>query len=324
MSYRRMQMKVGIFSVLALVLLAGATGILASGLFRQNEQDYVLYFEGSVAGLNVGAPVEFRGVPLGRVTSISVVANMRDDVVRIPVGVDIDEKAITRKRGSATVTDELRDAMIQRLVKRGLRARLTMGNLLTGQLRITLDFFPETTAYYVSEDQEREIPTLSSPLEEFSRALSRVQIDKIAEKLMLTLEGMNQILHSEELTGALSGIRHSINLVVELLEGMPQLRDDARRMLGSIDAAAQLVGQEIPQWGNEFQGAWHRLAEAAKKAEQLFASTEKLAAPNSVTMQKVQQALQDLSDAARAIRALATTLERQPESLLRGKGGNRP
>ena len=319
-----MHLKVGIFSMLALVLLVTGVGLLASGVFFRDNEDYVLYFEGSVAGLSVGAPVVFRGVPLGRVASISLVAHDKDEAITIPVGIEIFERNIRHLGTSGRVTDAVRDEMIRRMVQQGLRARIALVSLLTGQARIELDFFPDTPIRFRSADPGSEIPTLSSPLEEFSRALSKINLDKIAHNFLHALENFNTIITSEELKGTLAGLKQVADDTSALLREMPDLVQSAQKTLQGIATAADRTAREVPKLGRDLSLALDNISKAAERAEKLFLDTGRLLSPNSTTGRDMQSAVRELAEAARAVRSLARSLERNPESLLRGKGRQQP
>ena len=324
MPSKRAQLTVGIFSAIALLLFVLGVGLLASGTFFKDVEDYVLYFEGSVAGLSVGAPVVFRGVPLGRVTSISLVANDHGDAITIPVGIDIVEENIRHDGIHGGVTDDVREKMISHMIRRGLRARIVTASFLTGQARVELDLFPDTPVRYHSADHDREIPTLTSPLEEFSRALSRINIDKIAHSLLQALESFNKVMTSEELKGTLSGLKRITDEATVLAQEIPALVENARKTLQRIETAADRTAREVPKIGNDMSLALDGVSKAAEHAEKMFLNIGRLTSPNSATMRDLQSAVKELAEAAKAIRSLAKTLERSPESLIRGRGRQQP
>ena len=321
---KRVYLKVGIFSTLALVLLVTGIGLLASGVFFKDKDEYLLYFEGSVAGLNVGAPVVFRGVPIGRVTSISLVTDDRSETITIPVGIDIIEANIRHAEVPGAVTEGTRDEMIRRMKERGLRARIAIVSFLTGQARIELDLLPEAPAQYHSADPRSEIATLSSPLEEFSRALARVHIDKIAHSLLQALDSFSTVMTSEELKGSLVGFKRLADEAAILAQAMPELLENTRKALQGIETAADKAAREVPRLGNDMRIALDSFGKAAERADKLFLDAGRLMSPNSATVRDLQSAMQELAEAARAIRSLAKTLERSPEILLRGKGRQQP
>ena len=317
---KRVHLKVGIFSAFALVLFVIGVGLLASGAFFKDQDEYLLYFQGSVAGLNVGAPVVFRGVPIGRVTSIALVADDRSETITIPVGIDIFEENIRRIDIPGGVTEAERDEMIHRMKARGLRARIAIVSFLTGQARIELDLLPEAPARYHSAYPRSEIATLSSPLEEFSRAIARINIDKIAHSLLQALDSFNNVMASEELKGSLSGLKRLADEAAVLAQAMPALLENVRKALQVFETAADRTAQEVPKLSHDMRIALDSFGKAADRADKLFFDAGRLLAPSSATVRDLQSAVKELTEAAKAIRSLAKTLERNPESLLRGRG----
>ncbi|SAL09437.1 mammalian cell entry protein [Caballeronia peredens] len=146
---------------------------------------YVFAFEGSVRGLAVGAPVEFRGIPIGEVAAIYTRFDPVTKRISIPVEVRIYPERFTSRfasepKGGRMATD--RHALADLLVERGLRGQLRTGSLLTGQLYVAMDFFPG--AKKASIDWERsppEMPTTPSGLESLQDSMNRIitRIDKL-------------------------------------------------------------------------------------------------------------------------------------------------
>jgi len=317
----------------------------------------VLYFEGSVSGLNVGAPVVFRGVPFGRVTHISLVADDKGDLVTIRVGIDIFEESIKRLGAAHPgVTKADRHKLILSMIEHGLRARIAIASFVTGQARIELDLLPETPARYRATKPRNEIPTLPSPLEEFSRAFARIEVDKIANSLFQALESFNSVMAGEELRGALIGIRQaleSFNSVMaggelrgaligirQALEsfnsvmageelqgtliGIRQFTDDGSVSAREMTALLKNVQKTLQGFeravDHDIRVALDSFAKAAERAEKFFLDADRLVSPNSAMVRDLQSAMKELDEAAKAIRNLARSLERNPESLLRGRG----
>ena len=96
---------VGAFVIGGLTLLVAGIILLGGGRMFSDDIEYVLYFDGSVSGLSIGAPVVFRGVPMGQVTRISLEANPRDASVTIPVYIRLDENSIVRAGVAGELTD---------------------------------------------------------------------------------------------------------------------------------------------------------------------------------------------------------------------------
>src|SRR5262249_37717843 len=119
---------VGAFVVVAVVLVVVAAGFWGSGRLFERKYRYVCYFPGSVNGLTVGAPVKYRGVPVGRVDDMLIPYEGGTDL-RVAVVIDLLTRQIRRRGGEI----EPKPEVIALLVQRGLRARLQSESIITGQ-----------------------------------------------------------------------------------------------------------------------------------------------------------------------------------------------
>ena len=149
---------IGIFVVVALALVVVAVLVLGSGKFFKNNPKVVMYFQGSVKGLSVGSPVAFRGVKVGAVTEIKMLFNPKDLSVMIPVYVELEQGSLEVVQGGGSM-EAFRKAhsmnmkdFAQELIKRGVRAQLDMQSIVTGQLMVSLDFYPDKPAILVGAD----------------------------------------------------------------------------------------------------------------------------------------------------------------------------
>lgn len=150
-----------------------------------NTLKYVMYFNGSVRGLTEGAPVQLRGFPVGTVTSISMELDEKTAEIRIPVTVELEPDRLRAVNNQPDVSDK--DIMDQ-LIKKGLRAQLQTGSLLTGQLLVDLDFYPASKIVLsVNNSVYPEFPTTASSLDEFTHS-AQIIMDKIAK---LPLESLS-------------------------------------------------------------------------------------------------------------------------------------
>ncbi len=168
---------------------------------------FVLRFDGSVRGLSVGAPVEYRGIRVGTVKAIELGADPNNKGTVSPVVLidiepqrtmdyqDIDKTKTSEEGISEFEKDPV--ARIEALVKRGLRARLQTGSLITGQLFVEIDIFPDATpAVMLTSGQYPEIPTLPNSLEGIIASLNRI-LDKVEDAdLQGTLKNLNALMVS--------------------------------------------------------------------------------------------------------------------------------
>src|SRR5262245_31220849 len=133
---------IGAFVIGAIICMVAGVLLLGGGKFFTEKQSYVLFFDSSVEGLNVGAPVIFRGVQLGQVTEISAIADPQTFDVRIKVMVEIVRGVINVGVEGQYFKDHREG--VQRLIQRGARASLRMQSFVTGLLYVALDFHPDT------------------------------------------------------------------------------------------------------------------------------------------------------------------------------------
>jgi len=129
------------------LLLCTATGPRPSIRLRAIRRTYQLIFKGSVRGLAPGASVEFRGIPIGEVTDISAQIDVKTFDFSAPVTISLDPRRLGVKildLGPGANLDTMRRKLIDALVAHGVRAQLKTGNLLTGSLYVSLDFFPKS------------------------------------------------------------------------------------------------------------------------------------------------------------------------------------
>jgi len=313
---------VGAFVLGGLALLVLGIILLGGGRLFSNDLEYVLYFDGSVSGLSTGAPVVFRGVPMGSVTRINLVANARDSNVTIPVYVRIDERSFVRASGSASPSESIQQEIIRRMVQRGLRARLHLQSLITGQYRVELDFYPATPANFRSATPDMEIPTIPSPIDTLQSTLSQMPLEQMINSLSAVLQNLALGLSDDKLGKALAAFTETFQEAHGILhEG--SLRTNTEQVLKNLNSASTSVEKELPATMVAFREGMQSMAVAADQLRAATASAQGILGRDSPTMNDLRRLLKESTDAMRAMRALAETLERNPEALLRGKQGAR-
>ncbi len=314
---------IGIFVVAALALLVFGVLILGGKSIFNQRTEYVMYFDESVSGLSVGAPVLFRGVQLGQVTKINFIANSRTESVTIPVHVAIDDSSLIGSgvgRPGRTVTTA---TMIKHMIQRGMRAQLGMQSFITGQYRIELDFYPESPARYMSGNREREIPTRASPLGEIRKRLSNLPLDEITAAVQDALHGIVRLTNNEDIPLALAAIKDSFQNLSHFIASSEDLRRDAGSTLKGLSRLSVTLDRELPEAVRAFSEAAANVSTAAAQLRKTMGTAEGVVSKDSRTVRDLNNALEELVITARAIRNLANMLERNPEALLRGKAGGR-
>ncbi len=252
---------------------------------------YLLYFEGSVRGLSVGAPVEVRGIKFGEVVDVRLQFDVGELEPRIPVLIRTEPGRIEVVGGEDTGQSNL-DA----LVAKGMRAQLKTGSLLTGQLYVDIDLHPDAEPATVSyEGKYPVLPTLPSSMEEIRASIAGVlakieqmPIAEIGTHLNNTLAGTDRLVNSPELAETVQNLNTTIRNTRDLVQKL-----DAR------------VAEET--------------AKTLEQAQTTLQSLEASIGPNSELYTQLTELVDNLGRAAQSIRLLADYLERHPEALIRGK-----
>jgi len=314
---------IGAFVLGALALLVAGVLIFGSGKIFADTWKFVVYFEGSVKGLSVGSPVMFRGVKIGTVTDIQIAFDPQQMAAIIPIIIDIEKDKF---QGGAMDRKYFRE-----LLEKGLRAQLQMQSIVTGQLAVYLDFFPDSPVVLRGKDAEYpEIPSILSKTEELQKTLAELPLEDLVEKIHSAMEGVDRLANSPELHAAVSSLGTTAKEVQEMVRTL----DGEIRALGqegrkTTEAATKALNQ-MEKFLTMEEGASGEMArninETLAEARATFHKTEatleavRQTASDERSTYQLQRALREMAAAARAVNTLVDYLERHPEALLRGKG----
>ena len=134
---------------------------------------FLLYFDGTVRGLTPDAPVEFRGITLGKVVSVDLEFDAESEKFVIPVVIELEPERFGG--GTSGYAPEKRRQILEAMIADGLRAQLKTGNLLTGKLYVDLDFYPDAEKQVLREAKGYEVlPTIPTSIEEITRSVNAV------------------------------------------------------------------------------------------------------------------------------------------------------
>ena len=221
MSKQASKSLIGAFILGALVLVIAGIVIFGSGKFLTNVQKNVMFFEGSVKGLQIGAPVVVRGVQIGHVTDILLEVNKRDLTAFIPVYIEVYQQKIV-PIGDDHSYDQ---RFLQALIKKGLRAQLQLQSFVTGKLMVNLDFYPNTAIRLVGlEKRYPEIPTIHSGLEQLTKRLEELPLKQIADRLNDTLAGISRLLNSRDLQASIGSLNQLLKDTDAFMENVKKLQ----------------------------------------------------------------------------------------------------
>jgi len=297
---------IGAFLVGAVVLLVSGVLIFGGGKFFTKVSNYVLYFDGSVKGLNIGSPVIFKGVKIGSVTDIKVRLEGKElSNIRTPVFIEIEPDRISKSSADPELVDFMEKArtgkVMEILITRGMRAQLETQSLVTGQLAIALDFHPDTPINLVGGDPKYlEIPTIPSTMEALTDTIKDLPLEELVDRILKLVKNADSVVNSPDLKGSISALHEALKSANKLVQNVD---GKVGPLISSIDKTA--VAAQA----------------ALKEAKESLDLTENILAEDSPTLTELTNTLREVSAAASSLSALADYLQRHPESLLRGKGG---
>ena len=261
---------------------------------------FVMYFDQSVRGLSPGAPVEIKGIQVGEVISVKLQYDMKKLDFHIPVLIVLEpermdmllttsgETVVGKEKDEQLAIDAQHkydaEARAKELIKRGFRAQLKQGNLLTGQLYIDLDFYPDAPPATLEEVNGYPVfPTVAAPLEQIVnrvdnilKKVEQIPFDKIGQELQVAIAELATTL--EEVKG-LSG---KVNE-----ETIPKVNASLDQLQETLNGIESTLG------------------------------------PDSALNYNTRQVTSELALAIRSIRSLLEYLERDPQALILGKEGDK-
>jgi paraquat-inducible protein B len=323
---------IGAFVMGALGLLVIAVIAFGSGQLFRKTKNFVLYFDGSVNGLHIGAPVKFKGVEIGSVTDILLQLNQDMQVSKIPVIIEIDLKKMT-SRGASGAVAEQQEAFQQAIHDRGLRGQLRTESLVTGVLYVALDFFPGTPINLVQQpngdNKYPEIPTVPTALEQAQDAISQI-IKKLEEidfkglikSLSETISGVDQLVNSPAVKSTLRQLDQTMPKIDAAVVSFNKLANDVDGKFSSLSDNLGQTSDATRQAMKQAENTLKQTDAALKAAEGAMTNIKDVIDPESPTFYEIGKSLREVSAAARALRLLGNYIERNPRALIFGKPEN--
>ncbi|MEO6745558.1 MAG: MlaD family protein [Caldimonas sp.] len=261
-----------------------------------------MIFDQTARGLAENAPIDFLGIEIGRVRTVSLDYDAKRQSFPVRVMAEIFPLRLGAVRGalfSGIDGDPAAELnVLKRMVEKGLRAQLRTGNLLTGQLFVALDFVPKANkATATVADGTLDMPTVPGTLSEVQsqvaeivQKMAKVPFEEIGTNLAATLGQANKAI--------------------------AQLTPEARKALAEASAA---IGQLTPEAKKALAEVERTLARAQASLDSLDRNVTN---PNAPLQRNVEETMEELRRAAQSLRTLSDYLQLHPESLLRGKPGD--
>jgi len=306
--------KLGLFVLLGLAVSIAAVVTLGASNWNEESVRYVSYFDESVQGLELGSPVKFRGVSVGRVSGIGVAPDQRH----------------------VQVTSELTVPDLQRLKLGGagegeltlhpdLRAQLAQAGI-TGVKFILIDYFDgadHPLPQLPFPVPERHIPAVPSTLKGLESTVVKTadNFPLIAEELRTTMTRLSAVMADVERVklpdqagqalGQVNVAMKTLNTELDALDA-GELSKSVRSSLAAFDATTVRITHLIDRL--------ERQDGVLASAERSFAMVGEMAQGNSSLGPEMELTLREVRGAARSIRRFTDALERDPDMLLKGRG----
>ncbi len=342
---------IGVFVLGATALLVIAVLVLGSGKFFRKTFRAVCFFEGSVGGLSVGAPVIFNGVRIGEVTDVVLRYDTRDLTATIPVHIEIDPQRMKTLGPRPTSFEE----NLKLLIDHGLRARLELESIVTGKLQVSLSLYPDRPVRLVGTGQEYpEIPTIPSTVQEITKRIEQLPLEEMIKNIATAAEGINRVVNSPEITKTIQSvslaaeeakglIKNLNNQVQPLSSDVQQTLREAQKLLREIDVKAatltssidgavkdvqklvQNVDSEVGPLGSSVQRTLSSIEKTSdearttlRQAQQTLTVLEGDIGEDSELMYELKKTVKEVGTAAKSIESLAKSAGRHPEAIIFG------
>ncbi len=344
---------IGAFIIGAVIIVTMGVLFLGSGNFFQHSYRYVMYFTGSVKGLSVGAPVQLKGVAMGHVKEVHLVYNKDNDSFLNQVIFEVPEGSVMMTGGASKQKPEKKRltsyTAVHQMIENGLRGKLQLQSIVTGQLLVAFDFYPGTEVKLMNFDDEYvELPTLPSDMDALAKTLDKIDVEGVAASLQASAKGIERLISDEGLHRTMETVNETLVAYRQLAENLDQrvgqlsttadaAITDLRKMIqttdGEIspmatritDAAADLsriltdLHQRLQPVMDNTEATTAAAVSALQRAETLMDNLAYLSDEDSSFVYRVGETMSELKRAAAALTVLAEYLGRHPESLLQGR-----
>ncbi|MDF9831842.1 paraquat-inducible protein B [Ereboglobus sp. PH5-5] len=325
---------VGLF-VLGAILIA-IVGIVSFGgiNFFSSPKRFIVYFDESTHGLDLGSPVKLRGVRVGRVVDMNVVYNGATNASVVAVVCEFSRNIIVDSKGSLIDVNDRKS--LQQMIKHGLRAELGIQGLATGLLFVELDFRnpsefanqppPAVTmlddkGYVVIPATTSAIAALQANITDLLADVKRMNLPEFTHELRGLIKDLRGQVNSLDLASLNTELTRAGKSVASLAESaevrrmfidMSSAIAEFRRTLSRFDRAVGPVGERLDTVLVDAQTAINKVGEAADAAKQLVEAQGGLG-------EDATRALRQFSETAETLQQLLDYLERNPSAIISGK-----
>ncbi len=331
---------IGIFVVCSVFLFMTAIVIFGGARYFEKEHLVIMYFDGSLQGLNVGAPVTYRGVTIGQVKEIKIhilTQERPNQKLIIPVLISLSSGKTLIVDNPNTRKDDNVNDFLEAMCQDGLRAKLKVVSMVTGQRYIDLAFYENSTPVYRDINGEYfEIPTLPSEMHQLTKMMENVNLDELYQKIMNTFTSIEQLTgglaktinneKTQNLVNELSTATASFNqLLLQLNSGIPPILkkmdtglDQINVLTNNADDVVKSLNAKLPPMADSIEKTLDGMDAAVKQANDLLAQAGTVLNPSSPLYYSLTTAIQQLEKTASSIERLSNYIHRNPDTLIFG------
>jgi paraquat-inducible protein B len=280
-----------------------------------------IVFEDSIAGLSVGAPVTFRGVPVGAVESIALQFDPKSNTAYIPVSIRLEPG-----RALVTSTNGGASAELANFISLGLRAELNVQSFVTGQSAIDLDFDPASApVLHPNVTSLPEIPARQSPLQRAREQLSQLPLREMAENTTATMQSLRKLAEKldEDLPPLVESLKTASDKSAQVMDVSRVAIADVQ---GRLDSTLTAIGQvaatgdrQLDDRGAELHTLLEASGQTMQQVRDVLGDIKGLTSTRSVPRANIEATLRDLAAAAASLRGFANDVEHNPQLLLTGR-----
>lgn len=309
---------IGMFVTGGVTLIVTALILFSSNDLFAQKRFFVAYFQQSVQGLNIGAAVRFRGIPIGKVTHIDGIYDPDTGNMIPRLTLEVRPETLVN-----AVLEEDEYNLFQLLLKNGMRASLKAESLLTGHLYVSLDFHPDKPVRFLGTGDEDypEMPTIDSGLDAALAKLSHLPIEELITRAAAAMAATEDLLRDPNIRAALDSLalllQHTDETVVDV---NALVQNNLGNTLTEIDQTLISARASISTLTERVADGSLKQADAMMhELEQSLILLQVRMSRDDPLNHELLAVLRQIAAAAKSISALTDYLEEHPEALLKGK-----
>ena len=313
---------IGMFVIGAAILATASVMVFGAAKFFTHTEKCISYFSESVNGLDVGAPLKFKGVKIGKVESIRIGSHsetMKNSSVAVVYSIDID--MLRRKIGDSNLQYE---HWLKQQISEGMRAKLNYQSIVTGMLYIEFDYLANPGDKYelrYGGTRFIEVPSTLTGIAETAKAfqdtidnISKIDFESIGKNANMLLANINSKLGDLDVKAINDSAITALNSI-DALASDPNLKNT----LLDLD----ILMKDSSAFVRMAQGEFMDLSSSAKKtfanADSVLDNVNAIIMPQSPLRYELAALLRSVNQSVSSLSNLTDYIQRNPSSLLTGK-----